>query len=230
MVKLIPSSRNKKLSAIKDAFLGKGPFAADVRSKFPATKFLCNSHGKPIYYEGPYDYKSHRRAYERAKLWMPSVSNEGVVVWKQNPNMKPFGRLLDAKPDLDLVDEEMYVKPTATHRTLWNRGVPPMQIGMIGEFKGEKAIVTSKGFKSTKRRKLIGIGDPQNLFLAAENAELNFLGSYTEETKKPTWTVQTATATHVIYNNSRWFKRKNCVIKDFDPSKHIKKYLGVDSM
>ena len=229
MVKLIPSSRNKKLSVIKQAFLGHGPFAADIRHKFSDTKFLCNSVGKPIYYEGQYSYTQHKKAYERAKLWMPSVSKDGSVEWKQNPNMKPFSRLLDAKPDLDLVDEEMFVKPQPTHRTLWNRGVPPMQIGMIGEFKGEKAIVTSKGFKTTKRRKLIGIGDPQNLFLSAEHADIEFLGAYTEETVKPTWTVQTSTGTHEIYNNSRWFKRKNCVIKDFDPDKHLKKYLAVDS-
>ena len=68
------------------------------------------------------------------------------------------------------------------------------------------------------------------MFLSAEDAEIDLLGAYTEETEKPTWTVQTATAVHVIYNNSRWFKRKNCIIKDFDPKIHIKKYLGVDSV
>ena len=230
MVKLVPSSRNKKLSVIKEGFKGRGPLAADIRSKFSATTFLCNSLGKPIYYEGPYKYAAHKRAYERAKLWMPIITKEGSVVWKQNPNMKPFSRLLDPPSDLNLVDEELYVKPTATHRTLWNRGAPPMQIGMIGEFKGEKAIVIDKGFKKTKRRKLIGIGDPQNLFLSAEDAEIDLLGAYTEETIKPTWVIQTTTAKHVIYNNSRWFKRKNCVIKDFDSEKHLKKYLGVDSV
>ena len=222
MVKYKPSSRNKKLSVIRDAFLGKGPFAEDIKKSFRPTTFLCNSVGKPIYYEGKYDYEKHRQAYERAKLWMPSVV-EGKLMWKANPNMKPFCRLFDAKPNLNIIQDELAPKPKTTHKTLWCRGMPPMQIGMIGEFKGETAIVVGKGFKTTTRRTLVGIGDPQNIMF--EPKEVSMLGSYTEEVEKPTWTIQTKSGTHEIYNNSRWFKRKNKIIKDFNPKVHLKKYL-----
>ena len=101
--------------------------------------------------------------------------------------------------------------------------MPPMQVGMIGEFKGETAIVTGKGFKVTTKRKLVGIGDPENIMF--EPQKVHMLGSYQEEVEKPTWTIQTKDATHEIYNNSRWFKRKNMIIKDFNPKIHLKKYL-----
>lgn len=228
MVKFIPSSRNSKLSVIKDGFKGKGPFAIEIKKSFPKTKFLCNSKGKPIYYDGEYSYERHLKAYERAKLWMPSVV-DGKLIWKQNPNMKPFRQLFDAKPNLNIVKDELRKKPPSTHRTLWNRGVPPMQVGMIGEFKGQTAIVTGKGFKKSTRRRVIGLGDPENLFLDLEQAKLDMLGVYREEVDKPTWTIETKEGTQEIYNNSRWFKRKNLVIMDFDPKKHLKKYLGVDS-
>ena len=222
MVKYIASSRNKKLSVIKDAFAGKGPFADKIKKSFRPTTFLCNSLGKPIYYEGTYSYEKHREAYERAKMWMPSVVG-GKLIWKPNPNLRPFTRLFDAKPDLDIVQDELTPKPKTTHKTLWCRGMPPMQVGMIGEFKGQKAIVTGKGFKQTTRRKLVGIGDPENILF--EPKEITMLGSYQEKIEKPTWTIQTKDATHEIYNNSRWFKRKNCIIKDFNPTVHLKKYL-----
>ena len=153
---------------------------------------------------------------------MPSVV-EGKLIWKSNPNLRPFTRLFDAKPDLDIIEEELAPKPEATHTTLWCRGMPPMQVGMIGEFKGETAIVTGKGFKVSTRRKLVGIGDPENIMF--EPKEIKMLGSYQEEVKKPTWTIQTKSGTHEIYNNSRWFKRKNKVIQDFNPKVHLKKYL-----
>ena len=222
MVKYIASSRNKNLSVVTDAFAGKGPFADTIRKTFRPTTFLCNSRGKPVYYEGEYDYEKHRQAYERAKRWMPSIV-DGKLIWKPNPNLRPFRRLIDARPNLDIVDEEKTPKPSTTHTTLWYRGAPPMQVGMIGEFKGQKAIVTGKKFKVTTRRKLVGIGDPENLFLKPK--EIHMLGSYREEIRKPTWTVQTKDATHEIYNNSRCFKRKNCIIKDFNPTIHLKKYL-----
>ena len=222
MVKYKASRRNKNLSVIKEAFLGRGPFAEDIKKSFRHTTFLCNSVGKPIYYEGEYDYKKHRQAHERAKLWMPSVV-EGKLIWKANPNLRPFARLFDAKPDLDIIKDELAPKPETTHTTLWCRGMPPMQVGMIGEFKGETAIVTGKGFKRITRRKLVGIGDPENIMLKPR--EIKMLGSYQEEIQKPTWAIQTKSATHEIYNNSRWFKRKNKVIKDFNPKVHLKKYL-----
>jgi len=224
MVKYIPSSRNKRISVIKDAFGGKGPFATKIKKSFPKTTFLCNSVGKPIYYDGAYSYTKHLEAYERAKMWMPSIV-DGELCWKKNRNMKPFCRLFDAKPDLNIVDEELRTKPPSTHRTLWNRGVPPMQVGMVGEFKGETAIVTSKGFKTTKRRRVVGLGDPENIFLSADAAAVELLGVYTEEVDKPTWTIETRAGTTEIFNNSRWFKRKNCIIQDFNPKKHLKKYL-----
>jgi hypothetical protein len=224
MVKYIPSSRNKKLSAIREGFKGQGPYAAEIKKSFPPTNFLCNSKGKLIYYEGEYSYEKHLRAYDRAKLWLPSIV-DGKLLWKKNPFMKPFCRLFNAKPDLDIVNDELRKKPPSTHRTLWNGAVPPMQVGMIGEFKGEPAIVTDKGFKTSKRRRVIGIGDPENIFLRVK--ELNMLGIYTEEIQKPTWTIATSTGTREIYNNSRCFKRKNRVIQDFDPKKHLKKYLKV---
>lgn len=222
MVKYKASSRNKKLSVIKDAFVGKGPFADIIKRTFRPTTFLCNSLGKPIYYEGEYDYKKHRQAYERAKMWMPSVVG-GKLIWKPNPNIRPFTRLFDARPDLDLIEEELAPKPKTTHKTLWCRGMPPMQVGMIGEFKGETAIITGKSFKVTTKRKLVGIGDPENIMF--EPKEIKMLGSYQEEVEKPTWIIQTKDATHEIYNNSRWFKRKNRIIKDFNPKVHLKKYL-----
>lgn len=224
MVKYKASSRNKKLSVIKDGFKGKGPHASEIKKSFPTTNYLCNSKGKLIYYNGEYSYEKHLLAYERAKLWLPSIV-DGKLQWKKNPHMKPFCRLFNAKPDLNIVNDELMKKPPSTHRTLWNGSIPPMQVGMIGEFKGEKAIVTGKGFKTSKRRRVIGIGDPENLFLSADKAELDMLGVYTEEIQKPTWTVTTSTGTHIVYNNSRWFKRKNLVIQDFDPKKHLEKYL-----
>jgi len=224
MVKYIPSSRNKKLSAIIEGFKGKGPYASEIKKCFPTTKYLCNSKGKLIYYEGEYNYEKHKHAYNRAKLWLPCIV-DGKLVWKKNPLMKPFCRLFNAEPDLNIVNDELMKKPPSTHRTLWNGSIPPMQVGMIGEFKGETAIVTDKGFKTSKRRRVIGIGDPENIFLSADKAELDMLGVYTEETQKPTWTIVTSTGTHIIYNNSRWFKRKNRVILNFDPKKHLKKYL-----
>lgn len=223
MVKYIASRRNKKLSVIKEGFQGKGPYALEIQKSFPTTNFLCNSRGKLIYYEGEYNYEKHLRAYDRAKLWMPSIV-DGKLTWKKNPLMKPFCRLFNAQPNLNLV-KDLPKKPPSTHRTLWNGDVPPMQVGMIGEFKGETAIVTDKGFKTSKRRRVIGLGDPENIFLSADKAKLDMLGVYTEEIQKPTWTIVTRTGTHIIYNNSRWFKRKNRVIQDFDPKKHLEKYL-----
>lgn len=219
MVKYIPSSRNKRLCAIKDALRGKGPFAAVIQKCFPDTTFLCNSKGKLVYYEGKYCYEKHVKAYERAKMWMPYIQ-DGKLCWKKNPKMKPFCRLIDAKPNLNIVVH----KPKSTHRTLWNKGIPPMQVGMIGELKGETAIVTGKGFKKGKRRRVVGIGDPENMFLSLKDAT-DMLGVYTEEIQKPTWTVETKKGKAEIYNNSRAFKRKNRIIRDFNPKKHLKKYL-----
>ena len=136
---------------------------------------------------------------------------------------KGTARLFNAKPNLDIIKDELTPKPQTTHKTLWCRGMPPVQVGMIGEFKGQKAIVTGKSFKITTKKKLIGIGDPENIMF--EPKEVHMLGSYLEEVEKPTWTIQTKNGTHEIYNNSRWFKRKNCIIKDFNPKVHLKKYL-----
>ena len=151
MVKYIESSRNKKLSVIRDAFNGKGPFADAIRKSFRPTTFLCNSVGKPIYYKGAYNYEKHREAYERAKMWMPSIVDDKLI-WKPNPNLRPFSRLIDPRPDLDIIRDELAPKPKGTHKTLWCRGMPPMQVGMIGDFKGQKAIVTGKKFKLTTKR------------------------------------------------------------------------------
>lgn len=220
MVKHIPSSRNKHLSAIKEGFLGKGPYADDIKKSFVRTKYLCNSIGKLVYYEGEYDYKQHKQAYERAKMWMPSIV-EGKIIWKANPKMKPFNRLFDTMPDLNIMHESQ--EQTHTHKTFWNKDIPPMQVGMIGEYKGEKAIVVDKGYKTSKRRKLIGIGDKDNLFLAPR--QIDKLGSYTEVKEKPIWIVHTKDAKHEVCSGSRAFKRKNLVIKDFDKEKHLQKYL-----
>ena len=95
MVKYIPSSRNKKLSAIIEGFKGKGPYASEIKKCFPTTKYLCNSKGKLIYYEGEYNYEKHKHAYNRAKLWLPCIV-DGKLVWKKNPLMKPFCRLFNA--------------------------------------------------------------------------------------------------------------------------------------
>ena len=104
MVKYIASRRNKKLSVIKEGFQGKGPYALEIQKSFPPTKFLCNSRGKLIYYEGEYNYEKHLRAYDRAKLWMPCIV-DGKLTWKKNPLMKPFCRLFNAQPNLNLVKE-----------------------------------------------------------------------------------------------------------------------------
>ena len=85
MVKHIPSSRNKHLSAIKEGFLGKGPYADDIKKSFARTKYLCNSLGKLVYYEGEYDYKQHKQAYERAKMWMPSIVERSAGIEMHSP-------------------------------------------------------------------------------------------------------------------------------------------------
>ena len=224
MVKCRPSDRNKKLSAIKDGFRGKGPFASEIKKSFPKTTFLCNSLGKPIYYKGEYDYEKHRQAYNRAKMWMPTVV-DGKIMWKANPKMKPLQRLFDAKPDLDIIESEGQPQLSGGHRNLWAGDLPPIQIGMIGEYNGEKAIVVDKGFKKSKRRRCVGIGDGGNVFKSIDEASVEMLGVYFEEVEKATWIIQTKQGTHEICKNSRSFKRKNLVIRDFKPDVHLKKYL-----
>lgn len=223
MVKCRPSERNKSLSAIKDGFRGKGPYASEIKKLFPYTTFICNSIGKPIYYEGEYDYARHRQAHNRAKMWMPSIV-DGKLVWKSNPNMKPLQRLFDAPPDLDIIETDC-PQLNSMYHSVWCGGMPPIQVGMIGEYKGEKAIVVDKGVKKSKRRLCVGIGDRGNVFKSIDDAYVNMLGVYFEETDKPTWIVQTKKGRHEICRNSRSFKRKNIVIRDFDPDIHIKKYL-----
>lgn len=224
MVKYRPSDRNKKLSAIKDGFRGKGPYASELKKIFHPTSFLCNSIGKPIWYEGKYDYDKHRKAYNRAKMWMPAIV-DGKILWRQNPKMKPLQRLFDAKPDLNIIDLEGFPPLSGGHRNLWCGDLPPIQIGMIGEYNGEKAIVVDRGFKKSKRRKCVGIGDHGNIFKSIEEASVDMLGVYFEEVDKPTWIVHTKDGRHEICKNSRSFKRKNLIIKDFNPDIHLKKYL-----
>lgn len=224
MVKCRPSDRNKNLSAIKNGFGGNGPHANELKKSFPKTTFLCNSRGKPIWYEGEYDYKRHREAYNRAKMWMPSVV-DGKILWRQNPKMKPLQRLFDAKPDLDIIESEGRAQLSGGHRNLWSGDLPPIQIGMIGEYNGERAIVVDRGFKKSKRRKCVGIGDQGNIFKSIDEASVNMLGVYFEELDKPTWIVQTKEGRHEICKNSRSFRRNNLVIMDFKPDIHIKKYL-----
>lgn len=224
MVKCRPSDRNKKLSAIKEGFRGKGPYASEMKKTFPPTTFLCNSIGKPIYYTGAYDYAKHIQAYNRAKMWMPSIV-DGKILWKPNPKMKPLQRLFDAKPDLDIIESDGQPQLSSGHRNMWCGDLPPIQIGMIGEYMGEKAIVVGKGFKKTKRRKCVGIGDQGNMFTSVDEASVEMLGVYFEEVDKPIWIVQTKGGKHEICKNSRSFKRKNLVIKDFQPDIHLIKYL-----
>lgn len=222
MVKCTPSARNKKLSVIKQGFEGKGPFAAEIQQCFPTTSFICNPIGTPICYEGEYDVEKHREAYERAKKWMPVLRNDKLF-WDQSPYMKPFRRLFDAKPNLKVKTKRARVK--STHRTLWSNGLPPIQVGMIGEYKGHTAIVAAKSFKTTKRRRKVGIGDEGNVFYRLEDANVQMLGVYTDEELKPSWVVHTKEGQHEVYNNSRVFTRKNVIIKDFDPTIHLEKYL-----
>lgn len=224
MVKRIPSMRNKKLSAIKDGFRGTGPYASEIKKSFPNTTFLCNSLGIPIYYEGEYSYARHREAYNRAKMWMPKIV-DGKVMWKPNPNMKPLQMLFDAKPDLDIIEADSRPQLSGMHHNVWCGDLPPIQVGMIGEYNGEKAIVVDKGLKKSRRRVRVGIGDRGNVFKSIDEASVDMLGVYFDEMDKPTWVVQTKEGKHEICKNSRSFKRKNIVIRDFDPDIHIKKYL-----
>jgi hypothetical protein len=224
MVKCRPSDRNKKLSAIKDGFRGKGPYASELNKSFQPTSFLCNSIGKPIWYEGKYDYGRHLKAYNRAKMWMPTIV-DGKILWRQNPKMKPLQRLFGAQPDLDIIDSEGRPPLSGGHRNLWCGDLPPIQIGMIGEYNGEKAIVVDRGFKKSKRRKCVGIGDKGNIFKSIDEASVDMLGVYFEEVDKPSWIVQTKVGRHEICKNSRSFKRKNLIIKGFNPDIHLKKYL-----
>lgn len=96
---------------------------------------------------------------------------------------------------------------------------------MVGEYKGKTAIVTGKGFTQGTKRKVIGIGDPENIFLSIKNAQIDMLGVYTQNIQKATWNIQTKQGTHNIQNNSRFFKRKNQIIQNFNPKQHLKKYL-----
>ena len=210
----------KYISAIKDGFQGKGPFASQIKKSFTNTTFLCNPVGKPIYYEGVYDYDRHKQAYHRAKMWMPYVAN-GKLMWRQHPRMKPLQRLFDAKPNLDIRHKQ---KP-CVHRNLWKGDMPPIQVGMIGEYKGEKAIVVDKTIKKSKQRKYVGIGDPGNIFLSLDEANVNTLGFHMQEVLKPTWIVETKQGQHEICKSSSHFKRTNIIIQNFNPSIHINKYL-----
>ena len=124
MVKCRPSDRNKKLSAIKDGFRGKGPFASGkLRRASP------RRHSYVTLLVSLYTTRESMTTRSIAKLtieqmWMPTVV-DGKILWKANPKMKPLQRLFDAKPDLDIIESEGQPQLSGGHHNLWAGDLPP---------------------------------------------------------------------------------------------------------
>lgn len=217
---LIPTTHANKLSVIRDAFKGKGPFAEQIRALFPPTDHVVDSVGDLVWVKGEYDPEKHRAAHNRAKMWMPVIGN--TLEWKQHPKMKPFRRRFNVEPNFrQIKTQKKYVQRKCVNT--WQRGLPPAQIGMVGTYKGEKAVIVGERVKAFTMKRRIGIGDPGNVFMQAQ--PVRHLGTYKSKVHKEVWIIRTRKGISESVKTSNVFKRQNLVIPDLTCDKTVLKYI-----
>ena len=190
--------------------------SAFCRSEFPPTDFVCNSMGDLIHFDGPYDVSKHRQAYERAKKW---IYEDGR--WLSRPGMRPFFRLypehIDASKYQAFKPRGLRFEISERHEEGWTGGLPPMCVGMLGKYKGRRAVVVGREERVEMEERRIGIGDPECLFkdYESENRVLHY-GWTTLPCRRVYWKIMTPSGDVELPWGSTMFRRSTRVVGDFE--------------
>ena len=185
------------------------------RKEFPPTDFVCNSMGDLIHFDGPYDEEKHKAAWERAKKWMLVKGR-----WVSKPGMRPFRRLYGVDPSKYRAFERQRTfnfSSRVHHEEGWTGGLPPVCVGMLGTYKGKRAVVVGKEERVEMVECHIGIGDAECMFkdYESENHIVHF-GVKTLPTIRVYWKVMTPSCDVMLPRGSSVFHRSTRVVRNFE--------------
>ena len=182
---------------------------------FPPTNYVCDSYGTLIHFDGTYDVEKHRQAWERSKKWIPWW-NRGTLDWMPRARggfqrisglpRKLFEKTGSLQFHLEIPEDEP-----------WSNGLPPMQLGMLGVFKKQKAIVVERIERVAEENSVVGIGDQGCFFKDFLSPNRAYkLGKTCRTHKEIFWKIRTAQKDTVISAKSTRFTRSLNVVRDLN--------------